>query len=50
MTYIAEYYLLDRNTFTQIPIEADSREQATDMAESYLNAAMELVNVEAIGR
>ena len=50
MIYVAEYYLLDENTFTQIPLVADNMGQATDIAESYLSSEMELVNVEAVGR
>ena len=50
MNYVAEYYLMDENTFSQIPLTADSIEQATDIAESYLSSEMELVNIEAVGR
>ena len=43
--FIAEYYDLYENTLYQMPIEADSIEQATDIAESYLSDETELVNI-----
>lgn len=46
--FTAEYYNNYSNAIYVTPIEADSLEQATEIAERYITADIELVNITQI--